>query len=247
MHDFFYGFTFTIKSLNYYIKYPKLIVYSIIPVILNLIVYGTIFSLTYYWLAGKSGDITGGTQEGAEWWQVTLHILIIILSFILLLIICYFLFIFLGSIITAPFNEKISQFTERIITGKPTDYNVGFIRDAYISIMTEIKKLLFYFSILVPIFLTGLIPAIGTTISFITGTLFSFYYNALDFLDYPMTRKMLSFRHKLKLTLKGGNVTMGFGCAAFFITFTPLLNVFFRPLLVITGTALYYDDRFEKS
>jgi CysZ protein len=151
------------------------------------------------------------------------------------------LFISLGNIITAPFNEEISQKVEHIITEGTVKYEVGFWKDAFISIKSEVQKILFYLSFLFLIFLLNFIPVAGNTLSFILGTVFSFYFNAFDFLDYPMTRKMLKFRQKLKITNSEKYITFGFGAAAFILMFLPIVNVFLKPVLVTAGTSLYYN------
>jgi CysZ protein len=91
------------------------------------------------------------------------------------------------------------------------------------------------------ILLLNLIPLIGNVTSAIIGMVFSFFYNALDFLDYPMTRKKMKFRQKLRVTRSGRLLTYGFGCSAFLLMFLPIVNVFMKPILVVAGTSLYYE------
>lgn len=245
MKEFFFGFIYTFKSINLFFKYPKIIVYSIVPFIINVIIYGTIFFLTYKWLIGFSGNVTGATETAAVWWQEMLNVLILVVSFIVLLFICYLAFITLSSIITAPFNEKISCIVEEIVTKSKINYNVGFWKDAYLSTKAEILKIIFYFSILIPILLLNLIPVIGNILSTILGILFSFFYNALDFLDYPMTRKFLSLRKKIKVVMSKNMLSLGFGASAFLIMFLPLVNVLLKPVCVTAGTALFFEKEYS--
>ena len=195
-------------------------------------------------LIGTIGQLTGASQPDAGFWTELLHIILLIAGFLLLLLICYLAFVILGGIITAPFNEKISQMVEEVITNEKTTPDLGFWKDVYISIKAEIEKLVFYFSFLFIFFLINFIPVIGTIISASLGTLYSFLYNALDFLDYPMTRKLIPFKQKLRVTRKGGTLTYGFGCIAFLMMFLPVVNVFMKPILVVSGTALYYERRY---
>ncbi|MBP9097092.1 MAG: hypothetical protein KBG21_10815, partial [Ignavibacteria bacterium] len=85
------------------------------------------------------------------------------------------------------------------------------------------------------------IPVAGTIISTILGLLFSFFYNSLDFFDYPMQRKMFTLRQKIKGTNSGGMFTYGFGSMAFLMMFLPFINSLFKPLLVVAGTKLYLE------
>ena len=67
----------------------------------------------------------------------------------------------------------------------------------------------------------------------------------MDFLDYPMTRKKMRFRDKLKVTRKGKFITYGFGLTAFLLMFLPVVNVFMKPILVAAGTSLFYEKGYS--
>ena len=122
---------------------------------------------------------------------------------------------------------------------------MGFWEDAYISIKGEVQKLIFYLLILLLIFILNFVPVIGSVFSAILGFIFSCYYNSLDFLDYPMTRKKMRFRDKLKVTSSGRLVTYGFGLTAFLLMFLPVINVFMKPILVASGTSLFYEKGYS--
>ncbi len=214
--------------------------------IINLIIYGSIFIFTYSRLIGIIQQWTGVNENSVTFWAQFLHIILLIAGVILILLICYLAFIIFGGIITAPFNENISKFIEENVCGYKSN-ELSFWKDTYISIKGEIQKLVFYFTGLLIFFLINLIPAAGSIISVILGTIFSFFYNALYFLDYPLTRQLAAFRTKLKAAQSGGMVTYGFGAMAFLLMFLPVVNVFMKPLLVVAGTKLYYEKRFSDS
>lgn len=211
--------------------------------IINLIIYGSIFIYTYSKLIGTIEQWTGIKEPTVTFWTQFLHVILLILGVILILFICYLAFTIFGGIITAPFNEKISQIVEERVCGYKAP-ELTFWKDIYVSITGELKKLLFYFTGLFIFFIINLIPFAGNVISVTLGTIFSFFYNALDFLDYPLTRRLASFRTKLKATQAGGMVTYGFGAMAFLLMFLPIVNVLMKPLLVVAGTKLYYDRNF---
>jgi CysZ protein len=245
MKDFFFGFVYPLKSMNFFLKNPKLVLYSIVPFIINIIIYGTIFILSYKWIIDYANTLTGSSDLAASWWQGLLNVMIIIISFFILLIICYLAFVTLGSIITAPFNEKISRYVEEYYTNSKIQYDVGFWKDAWISIKAELLKIAFYLSILIPIFLLNLMPVIGSILSTTLGIVFSFFYNSLDFLDYPMTRKFFTLRKKIKIVMSKKMLSIGFGCSVFFIMFLPFINVLLKPVCVSAGTALYFEKKYD--
>ncbi len=244
MKDFLFGFTYPFRSLKFFFSHKVLIKYSIAPMLINLFIYGSIFILTYSWLMGSLEKWLGIDNTEAGFWLRFLHTALLIVGFLLTLFVCYLLFTILGNIVTAPFNEEISQRVEEIVTGRK-EHEMGFWEDAYISIKGEVQKLLFYFSILFFIFLLNLVPVIGSVVSTMLGFIFSCFYNALDFLDYPMTRKKMRFRDKLKITRKGKLVTYGFGVTAFLMMFLPVVNVFMKPILVAAGTSLFYEKGYS--
>lgn len=245
MKDFLFGFTYPFRSLKFFFSHTVLIKYSIAPMLINLLIYGSVFIFSYNWLMGSLDKWLGIENTEAGFWLKFIYIVLLIIGFLLLLFVCYLLFAILGNIITAPFNEEISQRVEEIVSKGKIEHKIGFWEDAYISIKGEVQKLLFYLSILLLIFSLNIIPVAGSVLATTIGVIFSCFYNALDFLDYPMTRKKMRFRDKLKVTQKGKLVTFGFGFTSFLLMFLPVVNVFMKPILVAAGTALYYEKGYS--
>ncbi len=245
MKQFFDGFFYTFKKTGLFFKYPKTILYSIIPVTLNLVIYISSFVFFFKQIMYGSGKLTGAMNPDAGFLAEFLHIIILVLSFITLLVVCYFIILIIGGIISAPFNENISLIIEEAITGKKSDYHPGFWKDTWYNIISEIKKLVFYFLLLLIFFLIGFIPLIGQIISVVLSTVFSFFFNALDFFDYPMTRKYYTLRNKIKITYSQPMYSLGFGCASFLIMFLPVVNVLLKPLCVVSGTAFFFEKQYD--
>lgn len=245
MKNFFEGFIYPFKSIGLFFKYPKTIIHSIIPVTINMFLYVSAFLLIYTYIMEKSAQLTGADTSNAGFWSEFINVLILVISFILVLVICYFILLIIGGIISAPFNENISLIIEENLTGVKTNYNPGFLKDTWLNILSEIKKLSFYLIFIFIFFLIGFIPLIGSIISVVLSSLFSFFFNALDFFDYPMTRRYYSLRKKIRITSSKPFYSMGFGCAAFLINFLPVVNVILKPLCVISGTAFYFEKQYS--
>jgi CysZ protein len=241
MKDFLFGFTYPFRSLKFFFSHSVLVKYSIAPMLINLVIYGSVFIFSYSWFMSRVESWLGIQAADAGFWLRFAHTALLIVGFLVLLFLCYLVFTILGNLVTAPFNEEISQRVEEIVAKDQKQHKMGFWEDAYISIKGEAQKLAFYLTILLFIFLLNLIPVAGSIVSTVFGLIFSFFYNALDFLDYPMTRKKMRFSSKLKVTRSGKLVTYGFGCAAFLLMFLPVVNVFMKPILVAAGTSLFYE------
>ncbi len=237
------GFFYPYKSIKLFFKHPRLLVYSIVPMIINLIIYGTIFFYTYNWLTGKSHDSIAFTGSNKLLFDI-INAFLSVFIFVLVLLVCYFLFVIFGGIVSAPFNERISQLVEEREYGIKNESNLTFLKDAIVSIREEFKKLLFYFSFIIPLFLINFIPMIGSVVSFTAGLLFSFFYNALDYLDYPLMRRMTPFKKKLSVVNSQRMLSLGFGATAFLLTFLPVVNVLMKPMLVVAGTKMFYEKKY---
>ena len=244
MNAFIIGFFHPFRCAGLILKHPKLILYSIVPMVINLIIYGTIFFFVYDWITGMAGNLEVLTKQENIMLEI-LRILVQVVSFLFVLLVCYFLFIIFGGIVSAPFNEFISKYVEERIFGIRNVVEIPFAKEVLVSIREESKKLLFYFSVVIPLFVVNFIPMIGSVISIGVGTPFSAYYNALDFMDYPMTRNGAVFKQKLGILNKKLPLSMGFGTIAFIMTFLPVVNVIMTPLLVVAGTSLFYKNNYN--
>ena len=247
MKNFIYGFTYPLRCLKLFSSNPKLIGYSIAPMIINMLIYGSIFIFSYIRMMDFIGSLTGAGDSDAGFLSLLLGIVLLVFGLLLLLTVCYLLFTILGGIVSAPFNEKISKKVELLATCRKDYPELGFWQDARLSIGGELKKLAFYFAFLSLFFLLNFVPVVGSIISASAAIVFSFFFNALDFLDYPMTRRVMSFRLKLSVTRSGSWLTYGFGCMAFFMLFLPVVNVFMKPVLVAAGTNLYFERGYDIS
>jgi CysZ protein len=241
MKDFFYGFFYPFKSIAFFFKHPKVILLSIIPTVINITIYALIFYFAYKQVTASPLVADGEAETfAAQAIEKIYNFFLYIFSFIIVLVISYFAYVVVGGLISAPFNETISQYVEETVTGVKCPY-VPFLQDTWLSIKGEILKLLFYFSIVIPLFFVNYIPVAGTIISTILGLLFSFFYNSLDFFDYPMQRKMFTLKQKIARTNSGAMFTYGFGSMAFLMMFLPFINSLFKPLLVVAGTKLFME------
>lgn len=247
MKDFLYGFLYPVRSLKFFFTHPKIVLYSIVPMLINLLIYGTIFFFSYRWIIERTGYLTGAGMPDSTLLEQFINIIFLILGFLVLLIVCYILFTTVGGLVTAPFNERISRLVEETVTGQKIVDNITFWQDAWLSFKAEFIKLMFYFAVVIPLLLINFIPMVGSVVSTVIGTVFSFFYNALDFMDYPLTRRFYPLRKKIAITHAGGMLTYGFGCMAFLMMFLPVINVFFKPVLVVAGTAFFFEKGYDKN
>lgn len=244
LNDFLTGFKYPFKSFGYF-RVPRILYMSIIPALINILIYAAIFIFTYRYIISLSGTLSGFNQPDPGFFNYLIHISILVLSFFLLLFISYLAFVILGGIISAPFNEQISIKVEEMIKGQKFVNQNGFWKDAWLSIKAEVVKLAFYFAVIIPLFVIGFFPVVGAPVSTIFGFIFSAFYNALDFMDYPMTRDLFPLFKKIKVVKSKFMLSFGFGTAAFLILFLPVVNALLKPVLVISGTAIFFEKNYK--
>lgn len=238
--EFLYGLSYPFKTIKLFFQHPKISLLSIVPLIINAVIYGTIFFIAFSYLYDTILDISKSMTVGLGFLEYAINYLVFILTFFVVLLLCYILFVIAGGILSSPFNEAISQRVEIISTGELVSSTKGFFADLLISLRAELIKLSFLVLVTIPLFLLGFIPVIGI-LFFSLATIFSMFFNTLDFVDYPLTRRHVKFKEKVKLILSNKSVTFGFGATAFVITFIPGVNIILRPILVVAGTSLYFD------
>jgi CysZ protein len=86
-----------------------------------------------------------------------------------------------------------------------------------------------------------LLPGIGQAVYMVFATLFTALYFAVDYIDWPASRRGYAFRQRIALLRVRPLLTLGFGFAVGACLFVPLLNLCFMPLAVAGGTRLFLD------
>lgn len=250
------GATYPLRAFILFLRYPKLLGYIFIPIILNLIVAIALYSgLLFFGLEFITEiqlDIsTKLSQLIATFpaWLSVLHYgisgLILLLRFFLTII----LFVATGFILTqfgvllgAPWYGQLSEQLEKIRTGNVEIIEVSLARDLGRAILYELKKIVLTIIVGIPLLIINLFPGIGTLI--VTAGWFSLTTTiiGLDFMDSALERRRLKFRRKLNLVIKTFPASASFALVCFFLISIPLVNLFTIPLCVASGT-LFVCDR----
>jgi uncharacterized protein involved in cysteine biosynthesis len=166
------------------------------------------------------------------------------LSFVLALIGLSVLCVACSTVFAAPFNDALSEAIEEREAGRPAApfALVRVLRELVQSIGLSLFRLTLYGLIVGPLwFLSWFVPGLGQALYLAAWALFTAAYFALDYVDWPATRRGLSLRERFGLLGRYPLRMLGFGLAVWACLFVPLLNLVFMPLSVAGGTLLFLD------
>lgn len=172
---------------------------------------------------------------------------------IMLVVSFVYLFVVLLAIISAPFNEALSDRAEQYF--RPDDTPEGytaeerrnrrnrtgrvrlFLRVYLYAIRTEILRLVIFGLIMLVLFVASWWSG-GLLFVLLNGVV-SLFFLVYEFLEYPMERYEYTFGQKLTFMRKHALplAAYGVGLAAFLLI--PGLNLCFIPVAVISGTEVF--------
>jgi len=96
--------------------------------------------------------------------------------------------------------------------------------------------------VMVPLFVASFaLPVAGQAVYSIFGFVFTAMYFALDYIDWPATRRGQGVGERLRIGRQRFVPMFGFGTGVWLFLFIPFLNLFFMPAAVAGGTLLYLD------
>ncbi len=152
--------------------------------------------------------------------------------------------VLLANVIAAPFNDLLSEEVEHLllgIRGPPFSWKV-LLRDTVRTIGLEGVKWSAWLLVMGLLFLLSFVfPAVGHVISTVVGFLFTTMYLALDFIDWPASRRNRSLTYRFGLLTEHFLPMLGFGTGVWVFLFLPFVNLLFMPAAVAGGTMLFLD------
>lgn len=249
--NFFKGLSDIKNGLGYILANRSLIKILMIPMIINMILfifvswflihnYGVLFdSITGQFLNGlqiASDAWWTGIVKGLMWF---LRGLIHMFLGVLLIGLTVFFMLLISQIINSPFYDLLSEAVEKL-ENRSEEISFSFkrmISDLGRTILLEIKKIGFFFSIPLMLFLLNIIPVVGSLLYTILGNAFAAWAMGFNYLSYPMSRKLIPLKAQVSLCAKHKARLMGFGLPVLI----PFFNLMFAPVFVVAGTLTYLE------
>jgi len=150
-----------------------------------------------------------------------------------------------GVVLGAPWYTRLSAELELLRGGQPLlAQGAGLSaasRDLIRALAFELRKLLLVVVIGALLLLLNLIPVAGQLLATAGWIALGATITCLDFFDYPLERRLLSFRAKLGVIRSSLPASAGFGLACLGLVSIPFVNLLSIPLCVAAGTLFFRD------
>ncbi|WP_020407418.1 sulfate transporter CysZ [Hahella ganghwensis] len=207
------------------IREPKLRLFVIIPLIINTLVFFGFIALLGHYFSGWVDGLVSWLPDW-EWLAVLRWLLWIVFAFLVILLVAY-AFVFVATLIGAPFYGLLAEQVERRLTGQQVSEETPWgevIKSIPRSVGREIAKLLYYLPRALGLFILGFIPPVNAVVPFLWA-IFSSWTMALEFLDYPADTHGKSIAELKDFMRKNRARTLGFGVISWGCTLVPILNL----------------------
>jgi CysZ protein len=244
------GFQLAFRGVAFLWQHRVLWKWALLPAAVNIVMFAAAFAVFFYFYPDLYGLATGflplePPQQWYAWlWVAPLRLLawgIGLLMLVTALVILYFAFLILGTVIASPFLDVLAQRVEEIATGHVPEERttfIGALQAVGTSVLDELRKLAFFLGVQIALFLLGLIPLL-TPFTVIAATLFTVLFLPLEYAGFAMDHRQMRFPQRRALLWRHRWLMLGFGTAAFLTLLIPGLNFVCLPALVVGGTLLF--------
>jgi CysZ protein len=236
------GFAYVARGYRVLRRHPGLARYWLMPMLLT-----GLALVASVWLSLRNHDellgLLWATPRPGPGWHA-LYALARAVTFVTALLVLGLVAVFASMVVAAPFNDALSEAIEVLEAGRaPLPFSLGrLLRELLQALLLALLRLALYAAVVGPLWLLSwLVPGVGQVLYLGAWTLFTAAYFALDYTDWPSTRRGLSVRARFGLLREHPLRMLGFGFGVWLCLFVPLVNLLFMPLSVAGGTLLFLD------
>ncbi len=237
-----------LRAARFVLGQPRLWPFVAVPALVNVVLFvaGAGLVLAY------AGDMLGAVWARPEaaalagWVLLALWYAAFALVVGLGLVLAYVLVLLAGGIVASPFNDALSERTERVLTGRPVPQpDAPWWREAARSIASSAAVAGIYVALLAPVLLLNLVPVAGSLAATVLGWGLGAFFLSVEFTEGALARRGLRLRDRLALLRANAASALGFGLGTSLLLWIPLLNFVTIPVAVVAGAALgrYLADR----
>jgi CysZ protein len=237
MKDLFTGPRYMFQGFGLLTR-PGLRRFVAIPVLVNILIFGGLITLAYGWVDDASRFLVAKLPGWLEWLSYVVVPVFVLTS----LVVIFYGFSIVANIIAAPFNGLLAEAVEAHLTGKKLEGSwKQVMRDIVPSILSELRKLLYFALRAIPLLLLLLVPVVNVGAS-VLWMLFSAWMMTVQYIDYPMANHHLFFKDQRARLRKRPLLAWSFGGLVMLCTLIPVLNFVVMPAAVAGSTALWVRE-----
>lgn len=214
--------------------------FVIIPLLINMILYGALISLGYHFVH-YGVDLLPTGWHWLTW-------LVMPLFFFACGIVMVYTVTMVANLVGCPFNSWLAEKTYLLKTGKKIDNDDSFadvIKDIPRTIKRESHKILYFLPRALIILILFIIPTVNIIASLL-WFVFGCWMMSVEYVDYLFDLKKKSFQSLQKFLRKNCLMSLGFGCAVVICAMIPLVNLLVMPAAVIGGALLVIEINHEE-
>ncbi|HRD48926.1 MAG: sulfate transporter CysZ [Candidatus Competibacter sp.] len=213
-------------------------------VALPLLINSALFGLGIWWSTGQFERFDQAVQRRLPEWLAWLHWLLWPLFILTALVVVFYTFTVLANVIAAPFNGLLAARVEKLAdprSVRPRPPVEPTWKELALSPLRELSKLLYFIGWALPLLLLSFVPVINVAAP-VLWALFSAWMLALEYADYPLGQRGLTFREQRRLLRRYWPLTLGFGGMTLVLTLIPVLNFLVMPAAVIGATLMWVRE-----
>ncbi len=219
------------------IRQPGIRGYVIIPLVINIILFGGLIWFGYAQFAPLVEWALSLVPDFLDFLRWIIWLFITSMT----AIIVFFTFTPIANIVAAPFNALMAEKIEEMMTGKSVNSDMSFMALAASSTGSQLRKLIYILLWSAGLLLVSLIPVINF-ISPVLWVVFGSWLLSLEYLDYPMGNHDLTFARQKQVLARRRGLSLGFGGMVMILTSIPLVNFFVMPVAVAGATVMWVDQ-----
>jgi CysZ protein len=221
------------------LRQPGLRRYVAVPLLVSTLCFaGALFGLAY-WLEILLDGLLGKLPDWLDWLRYLLWPLFALAG----VLVVFYTFSMLTNLLAAPFNGMLAEAVEKHLTGQPIETGGwrALVRDIVPSLLSELRKLLYFAVRAVPLGILFLVPGINVAAPFVWA-LFSAWMLVVEYIDYPMANHLLHFSEQRSILRGHRSLAFGFGGGTLLLTMVPVLNFIAMPAAVAGATAMWVEE-----
>jgi CysZ protein len=148
-----------------------------------------------------------------------------------------------SNLIGAPFVDRLSQEVEALALG-PRDEPVSWrtaVGDLASSVGHSLLSFVLWLVVMAFCAALNVVPLVGAPLSLGLAATVTAFLLAREAMDGAMSRRRMSYVHKLRVVAAHAPAAFGFGLVHSIVLWIPFLNLAVLPMAVAGGTLMYCD------